>query len=174
MNHVKGTAKSRSRVRHEKLREELKSRLNLKTTWQDSIADFLTSKFGSITFFSLNVIFFFVWVLINTGTLPVVQIFDPYPFILLTMVVSLEAILLAIIVLISQNRQSHNAYLREQIDFEVDVRAEEEISKMLVFQEKIAKHLNVPIVHDAELAEMEDHTDIKRILDEVERDNNKS
>ncbi len=169
MNHTRSTSKSRSRARHEKLRADLK----FKSSWQDNTADFLTSKFGSLTFFGINVAFFLMWLLINTATLPLVPVFDPYPFILLTMVVSLEAILLAIIVLISQSRQIRNADIREQIDFEVNVRAEEEISKVLVFQEKIARHLNVPIVHDAELDDMESETDIKQILHEVERDNGK-
>ena len=113
---------------------------------------------------------FFLWVLINLGDVPMVGEFDPYPFNFLTIAVSLEAIFLAIIVLISQNRQSRNADIREQIDFEVNVRAEEEISKVLLFQEKIARQLNIPIVHDAEMEEMEDHTDLKRIFEEVERD----
>jgi uncharacterized membrane protein len=158
------------RERHKKFREELKSRLDVKRTWMDSVAEFLTVQFGTVWFFSLNAALFVVWILLNTGAIPGIQPFDKYPFNFLTMVVSLEAIFLSIIVLISQNRQSKIADTREQIDFEVDVRDEEETTKVLVMVEQIARHLNIPLAEDPELKEMEERTDIKKIQQRVERD----
>jgi uncharacterized membrane protein len=158
------------RERHKKFREELKSRLDVKRTWMDSVAEFLTVQFGTVWFFSLNAALFVVWILLNTGAIPGIQPFDKYPFNFLTMVVSLEAIFLSIIVLISQNRQSKIADTREQIDFEVNVRDEEETTKVLVMVEQIARHLNIPLAEDPELKEMEERTDIKKIQQRVERD----
>src|SRR3989344_6204266 len=69
-------------------------------------ADDLTSLFGSVIFLVLNALLFIAWLLINTGNIPAIPIFDPYPFSMLTTAVSLEAIILTVIVLMSQNRQS--------------------------------------------------------------------
>jgi uncharacterized membrane protein len=66
----------------------------------------MTNTLGSIWFLSLKVIWFITWILVNIGAIPGVSSFDPFPLVLLTTVVSLEAIILAIFVLISQNRAS--------------------------------------------------------------------
>jgi len=156
------------RERHKKLREELRSQLQVQRTWKDAIADFLTVQFGTVWFFTLNALVFVCWILINGGFIPAVATFDRYPFNFLTMVVSLEAIFLSIIVLISQNRQSRIADVREQIDFEINVRAEEEVTKVLMMLEQIALHLKIPLVHDAELKHMEERTDIGKIRQQIE------
>lgn len=85
------------------------------------------------------------------------------------MVVSLEAIVLSIIVLITQNRQSKMEDIREKIDTEIDVRAEEEITMLLVMLEKVAQHLQVPMGDNPELERMKQRTDLKRIRSEIER-----
>jgi uncharacterized membrane protein len=156
--------------RHKKLREELRSRLEVDHTWMDSVADFLTVQFGTVWFFSLNATFFVVWILLNSGFIPGEKPFDQYPFNFLTMVVSLEAIFLSVIVLISQNKQGKVADMREQIDLEVNVRAEEEVTKVLVITEQIARHLGIALARDPELKEMEERTDIHKIRDRIEQD----
>src|SRR3990167_9626504 len=77
------------------------------------LADYLTAIFGSTTFLFLNALFFTLWIAVNLGKIPGVPVFDPYPFGLLTMIVSLEAIFLSIFVLVSQNRSSYVNALRE-------------------------------------------------------------
>lgn len=67
------------------------------------LADYLTTYFGTLEFLSLNLIFFIIWIAINSGFVPGFTPFDPFPFILLTMTVSLETIFLTVIVLMSQN-----------------------------------------------------------------------
>jgi uncharacterized membrane protein len=158
------------RRRHEKLREEIKSHLNVQHSWVDSVADFLTVQFGTVWFFTLNGALFVLWITINSGLMPGVAPFDQYPFNFLTMVVSLEAIFLSIIVLISQNRQGHIADVRERIDFEINVRDEEETTKLLVMVEQIAHQLKVPLAIDPELENMEKRTDIEKIRARIEED----
>jgi uncharacterized membrane protein len=70
-----------------------------------------------------------VWILVNTYDVGITQ-FDPYPFGLLTMIVSLEAIFLSIFVLISQNRQAEKDRVRSNIDYEVNVKAELEVAHL--------------------------------------------
>lgn len=158
---------------HEKLANErrerirsFKAKMDQKRSFTDKAADFLTESFGTIWFFALNGIWFSIWIIINTGLIPGVKIFDPFPFGLLTMIVSLEAIFLAIIVLISQNREAHVAELREEIDLQINVRAEQEITKMLIILDAIHDHLGLPAEDDEELSMMKHRTN----LDEIEKE----
>src|SRR5215218_6182204 len=95
-------------------------------------ADWIAAFSGSITFLMLHVVFFAVWVLLNTRWLPGWKppMFDPFPFGLLTMVVSLEAIILSVFVLLSQNRQVAKDRIRGDIEYEVNLKAELEIAQL--------------------------------------------
>ena len=157
------------RTRQKRIREQIKSRLQVDQTWTGTLAEFLTLKFGTVPFLIANVGVFVFWILINLGDIPGIGLFDPYPFNFLTMVVSLEAIVLSIIVLITQNRQSKMEDIREQIDTEIDVRAEEEVTMLLIMLDKVARHLEVPMEDDPDLERMKQRTDINRIRAEIER-----
>ena len=90
-------------------------------------ADWIAWFSGSMPFLGVNTTWFVIWILVNTFNLGIRQ-FDPYPFGLLTMIVSLEAIFLSIFVLISQNRQADKDRVRSNIDYEVNVKAEMEVA----------------------------------------------
>jgi CRP/FNR family cyclic AMP-dependent transcriptional regulator len=90
------------------------------------IADFS----GSMTFLLLNAAVFAIWIIINLEIIPGLSAFDPYPFGFLTMSVSLEAIFLSIIVLLSQNLQAARERLRNDIEYEVNLKAELEIGQL--------------------------------------------
>lgn len=151
----------------EKLDEHLKSQLAFKQTWADRFADFMTQKFGSVTFLLLNAVAFLVWILWNEGVFGLPP-FDPYPYEFLTMVVSLEAIALSIVVLISQNRQGHIADVRQKLDFEIDVRAEQEITKILIMLEETHRHLGIKRHKDSELEEMKQQVNLESLRREAE------
>lgn len=138
--------------------------------WLDHLADFLTESFGTIWFFAFHLFFFAVWILLNLGVIPFVPIFDPFPYGLLTMVVSLEAIFLSIFVLISQNRASQTADLREELDLQINVRAEQEITRILNMLDAIHDKLGLPHEDDEELKSMKQRTDINAIEEEIERE----
>jgi CRP/FNR family transcriptional regulator, cyclic AMP receptor protein len=93
-------------------------------------ADWIAEFSGSIAFFGINVGFFFVWIVVNSGIVPGVTPFDAFPFGLLTMAVSLEAIFLSIFVLISQNRQAAKDRIRADIEYDVNLKAELEIAEL--------------------------------------------
>jgi uncharacterized membrane protein len=93
------------------------------------IADWIAWFSGSMQFLLVNAIWFIIWIAINTLPLGVPQ-FDPFPFGLLTMIVSLEAIFLSCFVLVSQNRQSEKDHVRSDIEYEVNVKAELEIAHL--------------------------------------------
>ncbi|HTG31671.1 MAG TPA: DUF1003 domain-containing protein [Thermoanaerobaculia bacterium] len=101
-------------------------------TTVERAADWIAAFSGSITFLMLHVVFFAAWVLLNTRWLPGWKppMFDPFPFGLLTMVVSLEAIILSVFVLLSQNRQVAKDRIRGDIEYEVNLKAELEIAQL--------------------------------------------
>lgn len=117
------------------------------------IADDLTAAFGSTVFLITNIIFFTFWVSVNLNFIPGVTAFDPFPFGLLTMVVSLEAIILSIVILVSQNRQSYVTGLREELHMQVNLIAEEEITKVLKLLAEMRNKMGID-EDDPELNEM--------------------
>ena len=114
-------------------------------TFGDKIADKVTAIGGSTPFLILNIIWFVSWILINTGAFGHHLIFDEYPFGFLTMVVSLEAIILAVFVLISQNRQSRRAEIRAELDYITDLQADAEITAILSILERLAEKQNLEV-----------------------------
>jgi uncharacterized membrane protein len=112
-------------------------------------ADWIAEFSGSIAFLTLNALFFFFWITTNLSLLPGVSAFDPFPFGLLTMAVSLEAIFLSIFLLISQNRQAAKDHIRADIEYDVNLKAELEIEQL---HEKI-DHLTSEVL--ARLAKLE-------------------
>lgn len=147
----------------------LKARADAKRTFMERFADWMTKFFGSIFFLIVNAIWFVSWILINIGWVPGVEPFDPFPFGLLTMVVSLEAIILAIIVLISQNRAAKIAELREEVDLQINTFAEEEITKMIKLQLLLLKKNGVNVDNDPELSQMVRHLDSTDIEHRIEK-----
>src|SRR5215813_831980 len=91
---------------------------------QDRVADLITSFAGSLQFVYLHSAWFGVWILLNIGLVGAALEFDRYPFGLLTMIVSLEAIFLSTFVMVSQNRQALRTEVRSQLDFEANLRSE--------------------------------------------------
>ncbi len=91
---------------------------------QDRAADQVTNFAGSLRFVYLHTVWFGIWILINVGLIGASAEFDKFPFGLLTMIVSLEAIFLSTFVMVSQNRQASRAEVRSQVDFENNLRAE--------------------------------------------------
>jgi uncharacterized membrane protein len=121
--------------------EELKKQKNL----GDKIADGLTRFAGSMTFVYVHTLWFGVWIIVNLGALGLALAFDKYPFGLLTLIVSLEAIFLSTFVMISQNRQAKAAEVRSELDYQTNVKAEKEIELIMTALDRIASKQGVDI-----------------------------
>ncbi len=137
-------------------------------------ADILTSSFGTIAFLVINIVLFVGWIIINSNKTSLAP-FDPFPFLLLSVVVSSYAILLSIVVLISQNRQSQIDSLRQELELQVELIAEREITKILQILKKIASAQGVKI-DDNEFDEMIKEIDTsyieRKLQDEIEKSEN--
>jgi uncharacterized membrane protein len=104
----------------------------------EKAADWIAEFSGSIPFLNLHLVFFFVWIVLNLKFMEKVQVawmqpfilFDPYPFGLLTMAVSLEAIVLSVFVLLSQSRQAAKDHVRSDIEYDVNLKAELEVAQL--------------------------------------------
>ena len=150
--------------------KSVKGRADQKRRLSERIADKLTLGFGSMAFLILNVVWFVVWIVINVGLIPGLEPFDPFPISFLTMVVSLEAIALAIIVLMSQNRAAKIADLREEVDLEIDRMAEAELTKLLQIVTEMAEKQGISLAHDDELKEMVQPSDHQKIEEALQQE----
>ncbi len=137
-----------------KMLKSIKATFDSKRTFTERAADWMTSRFGSMTFLVLNVAVFVLWLLVNTGSIKALPVFDPFPFNFLTMVVSLEAIILAIFVLISQNRNAKIDDLREETHLQVNLISEREITKLMKMLEILLEKEGVGLSKDPELKEL--------------------
>lgn len=138
---------------------ELEQREKVRMTISERIADLITSLVGSMPFVWLNFVWFAIWMILNTtGILR----FDPFPFGLLTMIVSLEAIGLAIFVLISQNRQALLADKRAKLDLQINLIAEQEVTKLIEMVSRIEKRLGTTNGFDPDLTRMGEPTHVRR------------
>jgi uncharacterized membrane protein len=131
-------------------------------------ADFLTSYFGTISFLVVNVVVYAIWILGNTGRIPGFPQIDPYPYSFMNSFVSIEAIILAVIVLMSQNRENQRDVLRQELGLQVELISEKEITKILsLLKEILAEQKKTK--SDPELDEMTKEIDagyIERKLEE--------
>jgi CRP/FNR family cyclic AMP-dependent transcriptional regulator len=115
----------------------------------ERVADWIAWFSGSMPFLLINFLWFITWIALNTVILPVDPVtkergFDPFPFGLLTMIVSLEAIFLSCFVLISQNRQTEKDRVRSDIEYEVNIKAELEVAHLhektdRIYEEMLAR-----------------------------------
>lgn len=132
------------------------------------LADFLTSYFGTISFLVVNIIVYAFWILANTGKIPGFPIIDPYPYSFMNSFVSIEAILLSVIVLMSQNRESQRDVLRNELGLQVELISEKEITKILQLLKQILEDQK-KLKPDADLQDMTKEIDagyIERKLEE--------
>jgi uncharacterized membrane protein len=121
-----------------------------------------------MAFVYLHVAWFGLWILANTGRFGVAT-FDPFPYGLLTMLVSLEAIFLSTFVLISQNRISRDSERRADLALQISLLTEYEVTRVLRMLDEIEDKLGIPNDHDAELSQLETVTRPEEVLEEIEK-----
>lgn len=132
---------------------------------QDRIADAITAFAGSMPFVYIHLVWFAAWILANAGG----KGFDPFPYGLLTMIVSLEAIFLSAFVMITQNRQSEEAEKRADLDLQIGLLAEHELTRVLKMLDAIHTKLGIEPDADNELPDLEMDTMPEDVLAELDR-----
>ena len=133
----------------------------------ERIADAITRFTGSMTFVYLHLLLFGLWILINLGWLPFVPPFDK-SFVILAMVASVEAIFLSTFVLISQNRMAAMADKRADLDLQISLLAEHEITRLITLVTAMADRMGIPASGDPELAELAQDVAPEKVMDTME------
>jgi len=135
---------------------------------QERLADLITAFSGRMRFVYIHVLWFSAWILSNTGWLGLPR-FDPFPYGLLTMIVSLEAIFLSTFVLISQNRLSADSDRRADLDLHIGLLTEHEVTRVLQMLDAIQDKLGIDNHADSDLAQLEIETKPEDVLAEIQR-----
>jgi uncharacterized membrane protein len=133
-----------SSVIHRNIRALIEARQNLTAGdgFEQRMADTITRFTGSMRFVYLHALLLVGWLLVNLGMLGI-KPFDPYPFVLLAMSASVEAIFLSTFVLISQNRMNYHADRRADLNLQIDLLSEHEVTRLIRLVDAVAKRLGV-------------------------------
>ena len=135
----------------------------------ERVSEWITSTAGRGPVLFVHLMWFVGWTAVNLDLVPAVRPFDPFPFPLLTSIVSLEAIFLALFVLSSQNRLATQADKRAHLDLQVDLLAEREMTAVLQLLQDIATHLGVdPAVTSPRIEELAQETDVHQLTSKLD------
>ena len=137
-----------------------------KRSFEERIADKITSFTGSMLFVYIHLVLFGIWILWNVGLIGL-KPFDP-SFVVLAMFASVEAIFLSTFVLISQNRMNAQADKRADLDLQVSLLTEHEVTRMMTLVTAMAKKMDIQDAYHPEIAELEKDVHPEMVLDTME------
>ena len=147
---------------------ELERATHRERTWFERLTDAVSAAASNTKFIIVHLIWFPAWVAYNAWS---AHPFDPYPFNLLTWLVSMEAILLTLFVLISQDRMTKLADKRAHLDLQVNLLAEQELTAILKVLVLVAEKTGVDLAgRDPNLAQLLGRTDVKQLNDALTRE----
>jgi uncharacterized membrane protein len=143
-------------------REEQGSR-----TRQERIADAIGRFTGSMAFVYIHLVVFGLWFAVNLGWLSVIPRFDP-TFVVLAMVASVEALFLSTFVLITQNRMAALAEQRAELDLQISLLSEHEITRLITLVTAMAEQMGLEVAQDPELAELSQDVAPEKVMEKME------
>jgi uncharacterized membrane protein len=141
---------------------------NQQRSLSDRLADRIGDFSGSMEFVVLHLVVYGTWILINLGVWKGAPKFDPFPFMLLSVMVGVEAIFLSTFVLMKQKRMSQRADDRAHLDLQVNLLAEREMTLVLQMLAGISEKLGVTISHQ-ELKELAEETSVEAMATELQK-----
>jgi uncharacterized membrane protein len=134
---------------------------------EERIAAAITRFSGSMRFVYLHLVLYGCWIAANLGWLPGIKPWDP-TFVVLAMIASVEAIFLSTFILITQNRMAAAADRRAELDVQISLLAEAEITKLVELVSEIAARMDVPAAHQEDVQEMKQLVQPEAVLDAIE------
>ncbi|MFP5288687.1 MAG: DUF1003 domain-containing protein [Thermoanaerobaculia bacterium] len=138
-------------------------------TLSERMSDVFTGFMGSMGFVVFHLLLFGIWFAVNTGITPF-PVFDPFPFGILTLIVSAEGVLLAIFVLISQNRMSRQANHRAHLNLQINLLNEQETTKLLQKVQSIVDRLGIEDpTKDPEIGRLIEDTHLEVLAEELRK-----
>jgi uncharacterized membrane protein len=136
---------------------------------QQKIAQAITDFAGSMRFVYLHLAVFGAWIVVNLGWIPLAPRFDP-TFVVLAMVASVEAIFISTFVLIAQNRSAAAAEKRADLDLQINLLAEHEITQLIGLVSEMAEQMGIERSHDPELEELAQDVAPEVVLEELDEE----
>lgn len=167
--HDDGPAMAQVMERNIKALLQHKKEQETRRSAEEKIADRVTSFTGTMKFVYIHAVLFSVWILWNLGALGLPR-FDP-TFVALAMFASVEAIFLSTFVLISQNRSNAIADKRAELDLQISLLTEHEVTKILRMVKDIARQTGIETAYDAELDELAQDVQPEKVIDTMEKVN---
>jgi uncharacterized membrane protein len=134
---------------------------------EERVAGAITRFSGTMRFVYVHIVVYGFWILANLGVVPGVPKFDP-SFVILAMAASVEAIFLSTFILITQNRMSAAADKRAELDLQISLLAEHEVTKLAALLSAVAERLGVETDVDADVEELKEDVAPEAVLDEIE------
>lgn len=135
----------------------------------ERVSEGITRFVGSMTFVVFHVLLFAVWFSVNLGATPF-RPFDPFPFGILTLIVSAEGVLLAIFVLVSQNRMSRQANQRAHLNLQISLLAEQETTKLLQKVQRVLDHFDLEsTAQDQDVQRLSQETHVETLVSEIQK-----
>lgn len=147
---------------------EARGRFEERKTFEQRVADAITKFAGSMWSVYAHGLLYGGWILLNTGIVPGVKPWDPFPFVMLAMAASVEAIFLSTFVLISQNRMGELADRRADLDLQINLLSEHEITRLLDVSVAIANKLGVEVPEREEVDALRQPVAPEKVLEEIE------
>lgn len=166
----KAATKGVAKIVEKNIRDLIKVRekVEKKKTRSERVAGWVVKVAGNMWFAYAHVVWFILW--IGDSVLNGKDAFDPYPFSMLTTVVSLEAIFLTLFVLVSQNLQGQHDEQRANLHLQIDLLAEHEITKLLCMVDAIAEKLGVQhVACDIDVGDLEQDVTPAELIKELNR-----
>ena len=137
----------------------------------ERISEWITSTAGRGPVLLAHLVWFVCWAAVNVDAVPAVRPFDPFPFPMLTTLVSLEAIFLALFVLASQNRLTTQGDRRAHLDLQINLLAEREMTAVLGLLQDIAGHLGVAhVAGSPRIDELAQETDVHELASKLDEE----
>ena len=129
----------------------------------------VTAFTGSLAFVALHALLVGGWIIINLGIIPGVRPFDPFPFVMLAMIASVEAIFLSTFVLITQNRMQRLADERAELDLQISLLSEHEITRLVALVDAIATRVGVEADRAADIPDLKKDIVPEKVMEAIEQ-----
>ena len=136
--------------------------------WQDRFAGRIARFAGSMAFVGLHLVLYGIWAAINLGVVPSMPIFDP-SFVTLAVIASVESLFLSTFILINQNRMQAHADRRADLNLQISLLAEHEITRLMKMVAEIGERMNIVAARSPELSELKQDVKPEHVLDTIDR-----
>jgi uncharacterized membrane protein len=143
-------------------------------TFEEKIAAKITKFTGSMPFVYAHILLLLLWISVNTGLYASIKPFDPFPFSMLAIFASIEAIFLTAFVLISENRSSILSERRSDLNLQINLLSEQEVTKIIEMVDAISRHLNVPVSRSSDTEGLKEKVEPEFVLKKIEEAEDRS